>query len=167
MLNKTIKLGFSLLIATLFLAGCASTSQPTETAPIETAPVTSGATTSGTTSSTTSQSSGQQETNLGTVFYFEFDQSSLNDEVRALLIAHAADLQVSPRAIRLEGHADERGTREYNIALGERRANAVRDFLRAQGVNSPIEVISYGEEQPISSGGFDAAWALDRRVELK
>lgn len=166
MLNKTIKLGFSLLIATMFLAGCASTSQPTETAP-ETAPVTPPATTSVATSSTVTESAGEQAADLATVFYFDFDQSALSDEMRALLIAHAADIQAYPRNIRLEGHADERGTREYNIALGERRANAVRDYLRQQGVNSPIEVISYGEEQPASSGGFDAAWALDRRVELK
>ena len=167
MFNKTTKLGFALLIATVFLAGCASTSQPTDTSVTDTGTGTSGASTSGVTSSTVNGSAGDQAASLATVFYFDFDQSALSDEMRALLIAHSADIKAYPRNIRLEGHADERGTREYNIALGERRANAVRDYLRLQGVNTPIEVISYGEEKPASSGGFDAAWALDRRVELK
>ncbi len=168
MLSKTIKLGFSLLIATIFLAGCASTSQPTDTDSSTTAgTTTSGTTTSSATGSTTTQSSGQQVADLVTVFYFEFDQSTLTAATRALLIAHAADLKTYPRNVRLEGHADERGTREYNMALGERRAMAVRDYLRSEGVTTPIEVVSYGEEQPVSSGGFEAAWSLDRRVEIK
>lgn len=168
MLSKTIKLGFSLLIATIFLAGCASTSQPTDTDSSTTAgTTTSGTTTSSASGSTTTQSSDQQVADLGTVFYFEFDQSTLTAATRALLIAHAADLKTYPRNVRLEGHADERGTREYNMALGERRAMAVRDYLRSEGVTTPIEVVSYGEEQPVSSGGFEAAWSLDRRVEIK
>jgi peptidoglycan-associated lipoprotein len=168
MLSKTIKLGFSLLIATIFLAGCASTSQPTDTDSSTTAgTTTSGTTTSSATGSTTTQSSDPQVADLGTVFYFEFDQSTLTAATRALLIAHAADLKTYPRNVRLEGHADERGTREYNMALGERRAMAVRDYLRSEGVTTPIEVVSYGEEQPESSGGFEAAWSLDRRVEIK
>jgi peptidoglycan-associated lipoprotein len=168
MLSKTTKLGFSLLIATIFLAGCASTSQPTDTDSSTTAgTTTSGTTTSSATGSTTTQSSDQQVAALGTVFYFEFDQSTLTAATRALLIAHAADLKTYPRNVRLEGHADERGTREYNMALGERRAMAVRDYLRSEGVTTPIEVVSYGEEQPVSSGGFEAAWSLDRRVEIK
>jgi peptidoglycan-associated lipoprotein len=162
MLSKTIKLGFSLLIATLFLAGCASTSQPTDT---DTS--TQGATTSVVTTPTVTQASTEKEADLGTLFYFEFDQSTLTAATRALLIAHAADLKTYPRNIRLEGHADERGTREYNMALGERRAIAVRDFLVSEGVTTPIEVVSYGEEQPVSTGGFEAAWSQDRRVELK
>ncbi len=156
MLSKTIKLGFSVLITTLFLAGCASTSQPTDTD-----------TSTQTATATVSQAAAQQEADLGTLFYFEFDQSTLTAATRALLIAHAADLKTYPRNIRLEGHADERGTREYNMALGERRAIAVRDFLASEGVTTPIEVVSYGEEQPLSTGGFEAAWSQDRRVELK
>ena len=168
MLSKAINLGSSLLIATIFLADCASTSQPTDTDSSTTAgTTTSGTTTSSATGSTTTQSSGQQVADLGTVFYFEFDQSTLTAATRALLIAHAADLKTYPRNVRLEGHADERGTREYNMALGERRAMAVRDYLRSEGVTTPIEVVSYGEEQPVSSGGFEAAWSLDRRVEIK
>ena len=70
--------------------------------------------------------------------------------------------------LRLEGHADERGSREYNMALGERRANAVRDFLVLQGVDaSIIETISYGEERPAETGSYESSWSANRRVELK
>lgn len=105
---------------------------------------------------------------LDTVFYFDFDQSTLRAESRAVLTAHAERLKAAPRAVRLEGHADERGTREYNMALGERRANAVRDFLVLQGVDSAmIEPVSYGEERPAILGSSDQAWSQNRRVELK
>lgn len=106
--------------------------------------------------------------NIDTVFYFDFDQAILNSAARAALTFHAEALKASPRSIRLEGHADERGSREYNMALGERRANAVRDFLRLQGVpSSLIETVSYGEEQPASIGSYDSSWSQNRRVELR
>jgi peptidoglycan-associated lipoprotein len=160
MLSKTIKLGFSLLVASVLLAGCASnSSQETteaapavESAPAETAPV---------------QDTTPVVPQLETVFYFAFDKSDLTPETRALLTAHAAALKASPRSIRLEGHADERGTREYNMALGERRALSVRDFLLSEGVSSAIEVVSYGEEQPANSESNEFAWQQNRRVELK
>jgi peptidoglycan-associated lipoprotein len=162
MLSKTIKLGFSFVLAAVFLAGCASTSKPEpvvepvkETPPAQTAPTTNNTVTQVVTPA------------LETVFYFDFDKAELRAETRALLTAHAAALKTSPRSIRLEGHADERGTREYNMALGERRALAVRDFLRSEGVNSAIEVVSYGEESPIDAASSESAWALNRRVELK
>ncbi len=172
MLSKTIKLGFSLFVASVILAGCATTSDSANNSgSTDNGSSTSGATSSGATGSgstgTGSQSGGESSVDLGTVFYFDFDQSTLTAATRALLTAHAADLKTFPRNIRLEGHADERGTREYNIALGERRANAVRDYLRSEGVTTPIEVISFGEEKPVNSGGFEAAWSLNRRVELK
>jgi len=70
-------------------------------------------------------------------------------------------------SVRLEGHADERGTREYNLALGERRANAVQAYLIAQGVSrSQMEVISYGEEKPADSGHDEGSWTKNRRVEI-
>lgn len=172
MLSKTIKLGFSLLVASVILAGCASTSTPADNAgsPDTGANSAGGvapAVTDSGSNNTVVQSSGESSVDLATVFYFDFDQSTLTAATRALLTAHAADLKTFPRNIRLEGHADERGTREYNIALGERRANAVRDYLRSEGVTTPIEVISFGEEKPVNSGGFEAAWSLNRRVELK
>lgn len=105
---------------------------------------------------------------LETVFYFDFDKATLRPESRSALQGHAANLRSNPKHIRLEGHTDERGTREYNMALGERRGNAVRDFLVLNGVDSAlIEVISYGEESPAAMGGDESSWAMNRRVELK
>jgi len=105
---------------------------------------------------------------LDTVFYFDFDKAILRAESRTALAAHAQLLVASPRQIRLLGHADERGSREYNIALGERRANAVKEFLVMQGVSATtIEVISYGEERPAVFASNEESWGLNRRVELK
>ncbi|MGB2272174.1 MAG: peptidoglycan-associated lipoprotein Pal, partial [Pseudomonadales bacterium] len=106
--------------------------------------------------------------NLDSVFYFEYDQSSLTSAARAALDAQAAALRSGVSDVRLEGHADERGSREYNLALGERRAKAVADYLAIQGVSrSRIEVVSYGEERPVSLRSDESAYSLNRRVELK
>jgi peptidoglycan-associated lipoprotein len=103
-----------------------------------------------------------------TVFYFDFDKALLTDESRADLLEHAVVLAGNSRSVRLEGHADERGTREYNMALGERRATSVKEFLVMQGVSGDrIEVISFGEERAAAYGSDDEAWRLNRRVELK
>jgi peptidoglycan-associated lipoprotein len=105
---------------------------------------------------------------VATVFYFEFDKAVLNAEARAALNIHAERLRGGSRQIRLEGHADERGTREYNMALGERRANAVKEYLTLQGVNgNNLEVISYGEERPAQIGSDEQSWSMNRRVEMK
>jgi len=109
---------------------------------------------------------GSGETLQG-VFYFDFDQAIVRRAGHDELDKHAKALS-SDRAlrVRLEGHADERGTREYNLALGERRANAVRTYLVAQGAaRTQIEVISYGEEKPADSGHSESSWAGNRRVE--
>lgn len=104
---------------------------------------------------------------LVTVFYFDFDQSSLSASTRADLDAVASFLKKSGAKVRLEGHADERGTREYNLALGERRAQAVANYLAVQGVSkSQLEIISYGEEKPAVLGSSESSWAKNRRVEL-
>jgi peptidoglycan-associated lipoprotein len=103
-----------------------------------------------------------------TVLYFGFDLSTLTPQARASLTRIAAALRTSTGSVRLEGHADERGTREYNIALGERRAKAVADFLVLQGVSaSRLETISYGEERPAVSGTGERVWSQNRRVEIK
>jgi peptidoglycan-associated lipoprotein len=105
---------------------------------------------------------------VGTIFYFDFDSSSLTDEARAQVDAHVAALLGNNDSVRLEGHTDERGTREYNLALGERRANAVRDYMVANGVPSyRIETVSYGEENPVAYGSGESNWQQNRRVELK
>lgn len=104
-----------------------------------------------------------------TVFYFDFDQSIVRPESREALAKHAQFLVNNPdaRAV-LEGHADERGTREYNMALGERRAKAISRYLTIQGVSaSQIETVSFGEEVPVAFGSNPSAWQLNRRVEVR
>ncbi|HET8850713.1 MAG TPA: peptidoglycan-associated lipoprotein Pal [Marinobacter sp.] len=103
-----------------------------------------------------------------TTFYFDFDTAEIKQEARDALVAHARFLAENPRQqVRLEGHADERGTSEYNLALGERRANAVERFLVVNGASrGQIETVSYGEEKPAVRGSSESAWAQNRRVEL-
>ncbi|NEX91647.1 peptidoglycan-associated lipoprotein Pal [Caulobacter sp. 17J65-9] len=104
--------------------------------------------------------------NAGDRVYFDFDQYSVRDEARGVLDAQAAWLARYPGVtVRIEGNADERGTREYNMALGARRANAVRDYLVSRGVSaSRIETISYGKERPIDPGSNEDAWARNRNA---
>jgi peptidoglycan-associated lipoprotein len=155
MIIKALKHGFTLAVVMSFLVGCSSSSDKddsmntgADTTPVQTQPA--------------------QVEQLDTVVYFDFDQSTLTPQSRALLLAHADRLKGASVSVRLEGHADERGSREYNMALGERRANAVRDFLSVQGVSaSSLEVVSYGEERPAVSGSGEASWAQNRRVEVK
>ncbi len=105
---------------------------------------------------------------IPTVFYFEFDSAVLDSQARSALLAHAERFRNNSGSIRLTGHADERGSREYNMALGERRANAARDFLVLQGIaRNRIETVSYGEERPAVRGSNESAWAQNRRVELQ
>ena len=102
------------------------------------------------------------------VLYFDFDQSDVGAEFRVMLAAHARRLADNPEvSLSIEGHADERGSREYNIGLGERRAQAVRRLLLLQGApQKQLGTISFGEEQPAASGGDEKSWSLNRRVEL-
>lgn len=102
------------------------------------------------------------------VVYFEFDSSQVEPQFTDLLAAHARNLAANPRIeVRLEGHADERGSREYNIGLGERRAQAVRRILLIQGASAgQITTVSYGEERPAEQGSTEAAYAKNRRVEI-
>lgn len=167
---KTIKLGALVLLAAVFLSACTSGSTKNDTDQTDTgtidAPTSSGSSSTDVGSTVVEQPTVEVPA-LESVFYFDFDQSSLRPDVRAALLAQAAYLKANPQAVRLEGHADERGTREYNMALGERRALAIRDFLRFEGVNSAIEVVSYGEESPAVFGSGESAWQQNRRVELK
>lgn len=102
------------------------------------------------------------------VIFFTFDSSAVPAAAFETLRAHANYLKGNSSAkVRLEGHADERGTREYNVALSERRAQSVEKFLRVQGVSaSQIEVVSYGEEKPSAYGHDEMSWAKNRRVAL-
>lgn len=101
--------------------------------------------------------------------YFEFDSSDVDDEYRDMLRRHAEYLtRYDDVEVRLEGHTDERGSREYNLGLGERRADAVRDVLRAYGVSrDQLETVSYGEEVPAVDESNEEAWAENRRVEIR
>ncbi|MEZ5465955.1 MAG: peptidoglycan-associated lipoprotein Pal [Lysobacteraceae bacterium] len=102
------------------------------------------------------------------VVYFDFDQSSIRPEFQEIMACHAKYLQDRPSArITLEGHADERGTREYNLGLGERRGNAVSDALSASGGSaSQLTTVSYGEERPVCMESGDSCWSRNRRVEI-
>lgn len=102
------------------------------------------------------------------LLYFAFDRDEVRSEDQAIVAAHAKYLVSNPSVkVRLEGHTDERGTREYNIGLGERRAQAVRRALMLQGVGeAQISTVSFGEERPAVAGDDEAAWAQNRRVEI-
>jgi len=102
------------------------------------------------------------------VVYFDFDQSNVKAEFAAIMSCHAKYLRDRPSArISLEGHADERGTREYNLGLGERRGNAVSDALQGNGGSaSQLSVVSYGEERPTCNDSGDSCWSQNRRVEI-
>ncbi|MFQ5609701.1 MAG: peptidoglycan-associated lipoprotein Pal [Woeseiaceae bacterium] len=105
---------------------------------------------------------------LATVIYFAFDSSDIRPQDIEIVEGHAQQLSRNARyEVRLEGHADERGSREYNIGLGERRAQSVRRLLLLQGAGSDqISTVSFGEERPAVDGSSEAAWAQNRRVEI-
>ena len=152
---------FAIMLLTSFLAACA-------TAPTET---------SSSTTNTTSQSDVVGGIYVGTDtvemlaidvpdrVFFAYDSYSLAASAQTTLNKQAKWLKANPSvAIAVEGHADERGTREYNLALGDRRASSVKDYLMSQGISSNrISTISYGKERPVKSGSNDTAWAQNRR----
>ena len=156
---KTFSNYFAILLLTSFLAACA-------TAPKET-----------TSSTSTSQSQVVGGVYVGTEtiemlavdvpdrVFFAYDSYSLAASAQTTLNKQIKWLKTNPSvAIAVEGHADERGTREYNSALGDRRASSVKDYLMSQGISSNrISTISYGKERPVKSGSNDTAWAQNRR----
>ena len=100
--------------------------------------------------------------------YFEYDSSEISSDYRSTVEAHSLYLQQNPStSVILEGHGDERGSREYNLALGERRAKAVKQQMLLLGANSnQIKLVSYGEERPASHGQDESSWLQNRRVEI-
>ncbi len=104
----------------------------------------------------------------GRVVYFDYDRDNIKPEYRELIAAHARYLRAHPNAtVKLGGHADERGTREYNLALSERRAKAVSNQMLLQGVaQAQLSTAAYGEEYPAATGHGEAAWSKNRRVEF-
>ncbi len=101
--------------------------------------------------------------------FFEVDSADLNATTKEMLSANAKILAAHPVVlVEIEGHADERGTTDYNLALGEKRASAVRTYLLAQGVTSgAVKTVSYGEERPAADGSNESVWAQNRRAEFR
>ncbi len=162
------------VIPALLLGGCSSTKPKPEPTP---AAATTGAGTG--TAPPPSTVTGRTGANgisydqygrpMPRVIYFDYDRSELRADQRTLADAHAKYLVDNPNAkARLEGHADERGSREYNLALGERRAKSVQQYMSIQGAKSAsqMETFSYGEEKPLSLGHNEQAWGQNRRVEV-
>jgi peptidoglycan-associated lipoprotein len=172
---------FTLLAATAFLAACETAS--TTTGDVQSSAQSSSTTTSTTASSSTSSSSSASSgggwvasasasvksefAKVGTTVLFDYDSAQLTDYAQRVLDRQAAFMKARPETrVTIGGHADERGTREYNLALGERRASSARDYLVAKGVNAArIRIISYGKERPASVGSTEAVWRLNRRSE--
>ena len=102
------------------------------------------------------------------VLYFKYNSSAIDERSRIIAVRHAQHLSgQSGTRVNLEGHADERGTRDFNLALGERRAQTVAQLMSTAGANSTIETISYGEERPVDAAHTEASWQANRRVEIK
>jgi peptidoglycan-associated lipoprotein len=152
----------SVLAAGLLLAACSS-DEPVETASTQGAGSTTqtGAAANGNVGPGSVEDFNQ---NVGNTVYFGYDRYDLSAEAQSQLQKEAAWLQQYPQhTLTVEGHCDERGTREYNLALGERRANAVRQYLVAQGVPADrVKTISYGKERPEVVGSDEGAWARNR-----
>lgn len=166
------------LIAAAALAGCASNVKLDEPAPVETRQPTPAAAAPAPQPAQPAQtvvptvdlfSQYTQDVKDKRVVYFDFDSDLVKEEYRPLVDLHAKRLNANKKAaLNLEGHTDERGGREYNLALGQRRAEAVAKSLTLLGVGAAqVEAVSFGKERPAVQGGGEEAWAKNRRVELK
>lgn len=160
----------SLLAALVLVSACAS--EPEETSEATNVGASDGSSTTSTTTTTTEAPSiapGSVKdfvVNVGDRVFFDYDSSDIRADAVPTLEAQSAFLRTFPSlTLVIEGHADERGTREYNLALGERRANAHKDYLISLGVDpARIETISYGKERPAVAGSNESAWAQNRRA---
>lgn len=171
MTNKNLLLSLC-VTATLFLGACASSSK--HDGSDQTGDQAGGATSGyndgadGSASQIDDARTAAERALTNNVVYFEYDSSEIKAEYQTVVDAYARYLVANPVAkVRLEGHTDERGTREYNVSLGERRANAVRDALAGAGVTAAqVSVLSYGEERPAAAGHDEAAYSQNRRVQI-
>jgi peptidoglycan-associated lipoprotein len=157
--STTFKL--SAIAALLLVAGCTSKPPATEAPPMA-PPATSSESTQ---SSVIPGSEQDLKVNVGDTVHFEYDKYNITDEDKGTLQRQAEWLQKYPSVrVSVEGHCDERGTREYNLALGARRANAVKEYLVSLGVSSArLDTISYGKERPICTESDESCWAQNRR----
>jgi len=163
-----------LMSSALALGACAS--KRPKTAPTGSELGSNSASSNGVDSSTTGVTAGDQQDAAGPqqgilakrIVYFDFDSSDIRGEGADIVAAHSKYLAgTTSTHIRLEGHTDERGSPEYNIGLGERRAQAVKRAMMLQGAgDSQISTVSYGEERPAAAGSDESAWAQNRRVEI-
>ena len=164
-------------VAALVLAGCSSVPLDSSNVPVETrTPTTIGSGTGGANPSGAGQSGvtpvdltkGGANAGVGKVVYFDFDSYVLKDEYRPLVDSFAKSLTADrKKKVVVEGHTDERGGREYNLALGQKRAETVTKALALLGAtDSQIEAVSFGKERPAAQGSDEAAWAKNRRAEL-
>ncbi len=160
----------SLFAAVLFLAACETPSDQTGTTSGQGAAGTSSSVDRGSAGTTTATPKRPLSTiltvDVGDRVFFGFDKYSLKAKARQTLERQATFLKNNAGVkVVLQGHADERGTREYNLALGERRASAAKDYLVALGINpNRITIISYGKERPAVAGSNEAAWSQNRRA---
>lgn len=173
-MNTTWRILLALFIA-MAISACKTTEPVTDTTATETteaAPVVEEATTSAAPDPrdfTDSRNFDNSESLLSKrVIYFDFDKSEVKSEYRSIVAAHAAYIASHGSArVTLEGHADERGTREYNLGLGERRGNAISGLLSAAGaMGSQLNTVSYGEERPVCRVSDENCWWQNRRVEI-
>ena len=159
-----------LLASVALLAGCPTKPQVVpDTPPKSTADNTAGVENADALAGDSTASMGPSGELLSKrIVYFDFDKTEIRADSQSVVAAHAAYLAKNPnQKVRLEGHADERGSREYNIGLGERRGQAVRSALKLQGVaEAQLSTVSYGEERPAAAGSDEQAYALNRRVEI-
>jgi peptidoglycan-associated lipoprotein len=170
-MRKTLVL-VMVLAASMAVTGCAKKTKPDPNAGTNTSQ-SSGADASGVGGASASEEGaeapGPMEGLLAKrTIYFDFDSSEIRGEGTDIVAAHAKYLAGNTgMKVRLEGHTDERGSREYNIGLGERRAQAVRRALLLQGAGEvQLSTVSYGEERPAAAGSDEAAWTKNRRVEI-
>jgi len=160
---------FTLIAAAIVLAACASKPEESTATSSKGAAVDSGSGIGVSTTALPTQDPSSQkwlDVNVGDRVFFDYDKSDLTSEARDTVVKVATWMQSYPDVtLTLEGHADERGTREYNLALGERRANSVRRYMEALGVDgSRLSVISYGYDQPAVLGSNELTWTKNRRA---
>jgi peptidoglycan-associated lipoprotein len=155
---------FACLSAALLLGACTHKQEAVNTAPPPAAPAPM-AQSAPVTSSIVPGSAEDLRVNVGDTVHFGYNEYNIEDADKSVLGRQAAWLAKYPSVrITVEGHADERGTREYNLALGARRANAVKEFLVSQGVSTGrVETVSYGKERPICTESSESCWAQNRR----
>ncbi len=177
MIQKTKTLALCIASAALLMAGCASKVPLADDkgAPVETRTGTTpggagaGGAGAGQSAVTTVNTGSTAATSAPRIVYFDFDSYTIKDEYRGLIESSArAAASARNKRMTIEGHTDERGGREYNLALGQKRAETVARAMALLGVNADqVEAVSFGKERPAAQGSDEAAWAKNRRAEIK